>query len=117
LGHGVGQHLPIREGMLLQVERFVAAAAAHVVCPCHRRGDYPTDRVAQTVTSAALASSRTPSGVLSCRPQDTFFSSAITAPSPSIQARLPTPTANISSMSSQQQPTQNSPWCTPSANA
>ncbi len=61
-------------------------------------------------SSAAQASSATPSGALRCRPQARFFSMAITAASSSIQPRLPAPTANISSISAQQQPTQNSPW-------
>src|SRR3712207_7331703 len=38
------------------------------------------------------------------RPQGMFFSTAITAPSTSIQPRLPTPRANISSINDQQQP-------------
>ena len=47
-----------------------------------------------------------PSGVLSLAPIGWFFSSAITAPSTSIQPMLPVPTTNITSMSAQQQPTQ-----------
>jgi len=46
-----------------------------------------------------------------------FFSTAITAPSTSIQPMLPTPTPNISNISDQQQPTQKSPWWTPSLSA
>ena len=50
-----------------------------------------------------------PSGALRRRPQGTFFSIAITAPSTSIQPRFPTPTANIKSISDQQQPRQKRP--------
>ncbi len=38
-----------------------------------------------------------------------FFSTAMIAPSTSIQPTLPVPTANISSISAQQQPTQKTP--------
>jgi hypothetical protein len=57
----------------------------------------------------AQPSRPTPSGALSRRPQETFFSMAMTAPSASIQPTLPVPTTNISSMIAQQQPTQNIP--------
>jgi hypothetical protein len=50
-----------------------------------------------------------PSGALIFFPHGMFFSTAITAPNASIQPRLPTPTTNISSISDQQHPTQNSP--------
>lgn len=55
-------------------------------------------------------SSAIPSGLLRRRPQGMFFSIAIMAASRSIQPRLPVPSANINSISAQQQPTQNRPW-------
>ena len=42
------------------------------------------------------------------------ISPTITAVSASIQSRLPTPVANITSISAQQQPTQKMPWRAPS---
>lgn len=50
-----------------------------------------------------------PSGALIALPQGTFFSTAMTAPSTSIQPTLPVPTANISNIRAQQQPTQKTP--------
>ena len=50
-----------------------------------------------------------PRGALNRRPQGRFFSMAMTAPRASIQPILPTPTANIRSISDQQQPTQKIP--------
>jgi len=45
------------------------------------------------------------------------FSIVMTPVRPAIQARLPTPTANIISISAQQQPRQKSPWRRPSSQA
>jgi hypothetical protein len=61
----------------------------------------------------APASRSHPKGALRRRPHGKFFSSAITAPSSSIQIRLPVPTRNISAIRDQQQPTQNKPCSTP----
>lgn len=55
----------------------------------------------------------TPNGALIFRPQDTFFSRAITAPKANIHPTLPDPTVNISIIRAQQQPMQNKPWCMP----
>src|SRR5207302_5596486 len=62
-----------------------------------------------TMTTSEAPMRSTPSGALSRRPQETFFSTAITAASASIHARFPTPTTTINSISDQQQPTQNTP--------
>jgi len=42
-----------------------------------------------------------------------FFSTAMTAPSASIQPTPPVPTTNISSIIAQQHPTRSAPWCQP----
>src|SRR5437870_1743154 len=63
----------------------------------------------QATISNPIASRPIPSGALRLLPQLAFFSTAITPPSSSIQPRLPTPKANISSMIDQQQPTQKTP--------
>src|SRR5208283_394244 len=65
----------------------------------------------------APASRSHPKGVLRRRPHGRFFSNAITAPSSSIQIRLPVPTRNITAISDQQQPTQNKPCSTPMRSA
>src|SRR5262249_39101899 len=57
------------------------------------------------------------SGRLSRAPQRAFFSSAVSAPSASIQPILPLPRTNSRSMIAQQQPTQNQPWSSPSDSA
>ena len=57
-----------------------------------------------------------PIGADSRRPQGAFFSMAITPPSAIIQSRLALPTANMSSINAQQQPTQYAPCSTPSLN-
>ena len=62
-------------------------------------------------------SARSRADATSPLPQVAFFSIAMIAPSANIQARLPTPTANIRSISDQQQPTQKRPWRTPIMNA
>jgi hypothetical protein len=46
-----------------------------------------------------------------------FFSIAVNAPSASIAVTLPRPTPNMTSISDQQQPTQNAPWAIPSSSA
>src|SRR5262245_16486706 len=53
--------------------------------------------------------STTPTGALKRLPQETFFSIAITDARTNIQARLPAPTTNMSSISAQQHPTQYRP--------
>jgi hypothetical protein len=50
-----------------------------------------------------------PTGVTSRAPQRVVFSTTITAVRPSIQARLPTPVANMASIRAQQQPTHEIP--------
>jgi hypothetical protein len=50
-----------------------------------------------------------PNGALSFRPHGMFFSTAMIAPSASIQPTFPTPTPNIKSINAQQQPTQKTP--------
>jgi hypothetical protein len=48
------------------------------------------------------------------RPAGRVFSCTMTAVSSAIQTRLATPAANMTSISAQQQPTQNAPWRAPS---
>ena len=72
---------------------------------------------AKTKCAAPETSRATPSGVLSLRPQGAFFSIPITTARIIIHMRLPTPTTNMRSMSAQQQPTQKTPWSTPSRKA
>src|SRR5205807_2281552 len=67
--------------------------------------------------SAAHSTSAAPTGAVRYRPQRVVRSAAIRAPRASIQPRLAPPTANISSISVQQQPRQNNPWRTPSRRA
>jgi hypothetical protein len=65
-----------------------------------------TQTIARRTSIPATVSRALPSGADSRRPHEWFFSVAITSPSRSIQPRFPVPTTNMSSMSSQQQPTQ-----------
>ena len=59
-----------------------------------------------------------PNGLPIRLPHGRFFSAAMIAPNASIQPMLPDPTANITSISDQQQPRQSRPpWCNPRLNA
>src|SRR5438552_1696413 len=63
---------------------------------------------------AASPASVTASGRVNASPPGSDFSTTMTTASAPIHARCATPTANINSMSAQQQPRQNRPWPTPS---
>ncbi len=69
----------------------------------------PGPFAATTSTINPHPSRKTPSGALRRRPQGMFLSTAITAPSTSIQAIFATPTANINNIKPQQQPMQKIP--------
>ena len=67
--------------------------------------------------AAAHVTRAAPKGLLIRLPQGMFFSMDMIAPNSNIQPMFPAPTANIKSISDQQQPIQKIPWSTPRRNA